>query len=136
MKTIALAEIIKEKDLDIDMLSKQLFPSVKYPRHALTRVMRGEGQLDAEQISKLSAITNIPIEELFTVEGWKTKGSKEGIFEFTLGEYSAIVDLPNSKTVIMHSGSSFHEEIIHDKSISLSKYLKHLTQVINKNSKK
>ena len=46
-------------------IAKQLFPGNKYPVLALNRVIAGEGSLDANQISKLSKLSGIPIEKLF-----------------------------------------------------------------------
>lgn len=135
MKTINLKEIIEKQNLDVKEVAEQLFPSNKYPKLALNRVLAGEAFLDTNQVSKLSMLTGIPIENLYSGAEWKATNEK-GIHKFTNGDYVAELDTKTWITKIYHKGSMFHEAIIHDGTIALSAYLSELTSLINKFNQK
>jgi hypothetical protein len=132
MKTINLKEIIEKQNLDTKEVAEQLFPNNKYPKLALDRVLSGKAFLDTNQMSKLSMLTGIPIEKLYSGSEWKPSNQK-GIHKFTNGEYVAELDTKTWITKIYKNDSLFHEAIISDGSIALSVYLSELTSIINKN---
>lgn len=134
MKTINLEKIITDHALDVREVGKELFPSAKYPKLALDRILKGEAFLDTNQVSKLSLITGIPIEVLFSGGEWKTQGSENKI-TFTSEDYKAELDTLTWVTKVYYKGSLFHEEIISQKHIELSEYLETLRNLINKYNK-
>ena len=133
MKTaIDLNQLIEDKDLDLDKgeIAVQLFPDNKYPKLALDRVLRNESALDANQISKLSAITGVSVEDLFS-GGWKCS-TTEDTWEFTKGDYKAVYKIKTKNTSIYRGGSLAHEFIIHSSTIPLSDYIRELKTQIEK----
>lgn len=137
MKTINLAKIIETHKLDAGEIAKQLFPGILYPKLALNRVLKGEAELNASQISKLSAVTEIPIEDLFSKNGWKTKlnndaPANEHVFEN--GEYIAIFNSDTFKAKLYFKNSLLHDEIIISKSIALSEFFEMLENIIEQKS--
>src|SRR5665811_1176034 len=66
MQKINLSGIIAQQKLSEKDIAKQLFPTNKYPKLALSRVLRNEATLDADQISRLAALLNCTISELYS----------------------------------------------------------------------
>jgi hypothetical protein len=132
MKKIDLGKIIKAKKLDETEVAELLFPSNSYPKLALRRVVKGEGVLDADQISKFSLYSGIPIAELYTGNEWRSDidGNKHVLVS---GEYKAILDTSTWTTTIFHKESLFHEFIMHSPTIGLSEYIERLNHEISKN---
>lgn len=132
MKKIDLKKIIKAKQLDEKEVAAELFPTHKHPKLALDRVLAGEGVLDANQISRFSFYTGIPISELYSGADWKStiKGHTHILVS---GHYTAKLDTSTWTTEVFHKDSLFYEFIIHSASISLSEYIEKLNSVISKN---
>ena len=131
MKIIDLKLIIESCDLHKKTVAELLFPSNKFPELALNRVISGESELDAGQISKLALYSGLSISQLFTGDGWKAKTVK-GINTFTNGEFSAELDRETWTTKIFHKKSMFHESVLHSGSTPLSEYLANLDILILK----
>lgn len=131
MKKIDLGKIIEVKKLDTKEVAEQLFPLHKYPSLALTRVIAGEGTLDADQISRFSLYTGIPIAELY--EGSEWRSTIEGHTHIlSSGEYVAHLDTQTWTTKLFHKESLFHTFVIHSPSITLSEYIEKLNSEISK----
>ena len=125
MREIDLNQIIKDNNLSVSELAKQLFPTNKHPKLALDRVLSMRSVLDANQISKLALMLDIPISELFEGGRWKMK-SVGDTHTFTTGDYKAILDFKNNFTKIFHKDSLHHSCLITPITITLSEYLKKL----------
>lgn len=129
MKTIDINNIIESKGLDQTDLAKELFPGAKHPKMALQRIIKGEAQLDSEQIVRLSIYTGIPIGELFGQRDWKAK-TKEGVHTFESEDYRAELDTNTWISKVWKKDELIHEVVIHDQHISLSNYFSILNNVI------
>jgi len=134
MKTIALDKIIEKKKLDKKDLAQRLFPGNKYASLSLNRVIKGDGFLDSNQISLLSELTNIPINELYENNDWRSE-STNGVIVFTSKDYRAELNIKSNLTKVFKNGSLFHESIIHSGSVPLSEYLDKLAEVISEHTK-
>lgn len=131
MQTIDLLKLIAKHKLDTNELADLLFPTNKYPRMALNRILDRTSYLDENQISKLALFIGIPISELYTNQVWKTI-NKKGLIIFTHDEYKAELETKTGITKLFHNDSLFHEEILHDRFIPLSEYLNKLNLLIKK----
>jgi hypothetical protein len=134
MKKIDLGKIILAKKIDADKLAKELFPSHKYPKLALDRVIKGEGVLDADQISRFSFSSGIPIAELYNQAGW-TSRFEGNTHVLTSGDYSAELDSRTWTTKLFHKSTLFHSFVMHSQSITLGDYLYTLESEIQKAKK-
>lgn len=132
MREINLGKIIKSKNLDFDEIASQLFPNNKYPKQALKRVVCGDGVLDANQISKFSLYSGIPIAELYSGAEWKSTIDKT-THVLSSGEYTAKLDTNTWTTKLFHRDSLFHTFVIHNSSITLDEYIRKLKSEISKN---
>lgn len=131
MDTINLKEIIERQELDVKEVAKNLFPGNDYPKLALDRILKNKAVLDANQISRLSAITGIPIGALYAGGQWKAS-YKKNLHTFRLGDFTAILDTDNWKTQMFHDDTLFHEEIYHSGGVPMSEYFKILNNQISK----
>lgn len=75
MKQFNINDVIERYKLNTEDLSKVLFPNVKYPKMAFDRVLRGETNLDVDQIEKLASYAGVLVSDLFSINTWK--GSSE-----------------------------------------------------------
>ncbi len=132
MKKIDLGKIIQAKGLDESEVAQQLFPTNAHPKLALRRVLKGDGVLDADQISKFSLFSGIPIAELYTGSEWASS-IDQNKHVLTSGDYKAVLDTSTWTTKIFHKDSMFHEFIIHSPTIGLSEYIERLNKEISKN---
>lgn len=127
-----LKQIIEDSELDFNEVAKQLFPSNKYPRLALNRVLQGHSNLDSQQLSKLSKLTGLEIENIISPGNtWEIRSSKKGIIKFQNDVYSAELNLNTNITKVFHKESLIHEEILHTNAIVLSEYFEKLNSIIN-----
>jgi hypothetical protein len=130
MRTIDVKKVIDSAGLDFKEVAAQLFPKNKYPDLALNRVIKGVNALDADQISKLALMANVPISDLFSGGEWKAV-SKGKTHIFSNGDYKVELDTETWISRIFHKGSLFHESVIHSGSTPLSEYLENIDVLIN-----
>jgi hypothetical protein len=131
MKKIDLAKIIEFRKLDPREVATELFPKHKHPMLALNRVLAGDGVLDADQISKFSLFTSIPIAELYVGQEWSSR--IEGTTHvLKSGDFTAYLDSKSWTTKLFLHDSLFHEFILHSESITLSDYIQTLNDIISK----
>lgn len=130
MKPIDLRKIIEKNGLDESEVALHLFPDNKFAKKALTRVLKGESELSATQISKLAFLLGTDINSLFDSNAWKFKTNKDLIF-FEKEGWKAELNVKTWITKVYKNDSLFHEEVLTKSSIKLSEYLKFLNNLIN-----
>ncbi len=132
MKKIDLKKIIKVKNLNKKEVAAELFPANKFALLALDRVLAEKGVLDADQISRFSLYSGIPIAELYSGADWSST-IKNGTHVLLKGDYRAELDTKTWTTRLFHNDSLFHQFIIHSAGISLGDYIDTLNSEISKN---
>ena len=136
MQVINLGQLIEAHKLDPKELAAELFPGIKYPKLALNRILSGEAFLDANQISRLSLYTGIPIEGLYSGQEWQIKSDSSDILRIISpdGAYRAELNTQDWTTKIFDRDTIFHEEALPSGSMSLRAYIAYLNNLItNKN---
>lgn len=113
-------------------IGRLLFPSAEHPDLALDRVIKEGRALDTDQLTKLAAYKNISVCAFFSSEKWKAR-TNNGVHYFENGEYTAELNSKTWVTRVFHKGSLFHDELIHNGSITLSEYLKKLELLVDFN---
>lgn len=126
---IDLRKIVEQMEMGKKEIAIQLFPTNKFPVLALNRVMSGDAVLDADQISKLSMLSGLSPNEMYS--SWKME-SRSGLHVFTNGNYRAELDMSRGTTKIYYKNTLDREFVIHDKHIKLSEYLDMLNIKIEK----
>ena len=128
MKGINLRKIIEHHELDSTEIAKLLFPKNRHPLLALNRILFNKAVLDADQISRFSMFTGIPIADLYDGTGWQSRYSK-GKHILTSGDYRAELDTETWSTKVFKNDTLYHEFIMHAKSITLSEYIQRLDSI-------
>ena len=129
MQTINLRKIIADNDLDSSVIAKHLFPTHKHARLALGRVVKGIGKLDSDQISRLSLLTGLTVEQMY---GGDVKIESDGyLLSFQSEDFTAKLNTKTYSTKLFDKHSIFHTKVQHDlKNISFSEYLEKLDFII------
>ena len=65
-----LQKIIDHYSLSREDVENVLFPHVRYKKQAVDRVLKGEGQITAEQLERLADFIGVFISDLFSVDSW------------------------------------------------------------------
>ena len=128
MRKIDIEALMELRVLGLDETAKQLFPDNLHPVPALKRVMNGKALLDSDQICMLSAMTGIPINDLF-LGGWSSSINKS-IVTFKLANYTAVTNRTTWVTSIYHNDRMFYQEVIMSGHIPVSQFLNRLDKII------
>ena len=75
MEQFNINSVIEHYKLNTEDLAKVLFPTVKYPKQAFDRVLKGETDLDIKQVETLASHIGVLVTDLFSAGTWK--GSTE-----------------------------------------------------------
>ena len=65
MEQFNINNVIEHYKLNTEDLAKVLFPTVKYPKQAFDRVLKGETDLDIKQIEALASHIGVLVTDLF-----------------------------------------------------------------------
>lgn len=123
-----LNNIIAAYNLDTDELAKVLFPDAKYPKHAFSRILKGEACLSVEQVEKLAAHIGVMPSKLFMLDTWKD-ASENGVLAFKKGPFVAKLNHGNTFLTLYKNGEAVTSGFV-DNGISLSDFIKYLDNLI------
>lgn len=126
--TINLRELIEQRGLRLQEVAEILFPDNRFPRAALNRVLNGKTLLNSEQVSRLAAWLRVSVDDLYR-GAWGSEFRGETCI-LTNGNYRAELSVKTGETKVFHLGSLFHETVLHDPAIPLSKYIELLNTII------
>lgn len=88
MEQFNINSIIEHYKLNTEDLAKVLFPTVKYPKLAFDRILKGEANLDITQVEKLANYIGVLVTDLFSVNTWKGL-IEDGCITLLKGDYKA-----------------------------------------------
>ena len=80
-----IGNVIEHYKLNTEDLAKVLFPTVKYPKQAFDRVLKGEANLDVIQLERLANHIGVLVTDLFSANTWKGS-SEDGCLTMLKGE--------------------------------------------------
>lgn len=86
MEQFNISNVIEHYKLNTEDLAKVLFPTVKYPKQALDRILKGEGNLDITQVEKLANYIGVLVTDLFSANTWKGS-AEDGCLTLLKGNY-------------------------------------------------
>jgi hypothetical protein len=129
MDRINLERLINFHKLDKKKLAKELFPGVKHPRMALSRILSGSSELTESEISRLSALCGVSIGNLFEAAKWRGVVEEKQI-TLKFGSYTAFYNRSTNSTKLFDNDTLFHETIIHKRHVLLSEYIEILDELI------
>ena len=83
-----IGNVIEHYKLNTEDLAKVLFPTVKYPKQAFDRVLKGKANLDVIQLERLANHIGVLVTDLFSANTWKGS-SEDGCLTMLKGQYKA-----------------------------------------------
>lgn len=131
METFNLTRILEYYKPDINSLAAILFPSVKHPKLALDRVIKGEATLDIIQVQSLAAYLGVLVSDLLTIDSWKSANSPLESLILTKGEYTAKLNYKGSFLVLYKGDELIKEEVVNT-AMTVSDFIDHLN-ILTKN---
>lgn len=113
METFNITKIMEQYAPNTDELSKVLFPHIKYPKQAFDRVLKGEANLDSEQITRLASYLGILVSDLFNLkDDWKgSYDTTKKCLIFTKGEYKINLNYNGSFITVYKDNKVIHQEV-------------------------
>jgi len=130
MSNFNLNQILLSFDIDKELLSKELFPSNKFPKKALDRVLEGKSFLNTSQISILSSILGVHVHELFKDDSWTKRISANKLTMFR-NNFRVELNIETLVTDVFRNDSLIASEtIIFDKNVKLSEYISKIEKLI------
>lgn len=113
METFNITKIIEQYAPNTNELSKVLFPYIKYPKQAFDRVLKGEANLDSEQITRLASYLGVLVSDLFNMkDDWKgSYDTTKKCLIFTKGEYKINLNYNGSFITVYKDNKVIHREV-------------------------
>lgn len=132
MSRFNLNNIIQEYGLDKNVIASILFPDVKYPRRALTRIIKEKGELSVGQLEKLAQFIGLPVNNLFELKEYEIK-SVENQLIFKKGDYCIkIYDITPDSTkqnVTIFNGKTMSSDTCNINNLTVAEMLDYLNNL-------
>ena len=129
MKQFNINNIIERYSLDIDTLAKVLYPTVKYPKQAFDRVLKGETDLDISQVERLAAHIGILVSDLFLADTWKGL-SEDGCLTMVKGNYKVKLNYNGVFLSIYKNGMLVSQQISNVPDMTMREFINFLDNFI------
>lgn len=114
---------------NIPDLAKMFFPHVKYPKQAFDRVLKGETNLDVEQVQKLAEYLGILTHELFNIDSWKGT-SESGCLTFTKDDFKVKLNYNNAFLSLYKNDKLVETRISSMPTMSLNDFINYIDELI------
>ena len=136
MTQFKLTEIIASYKLDKYELAKVLFPGAKYPKMALTRVLKGEASLSVDQLEILADFIGVTPSQLFMLDTWKDITTTEDLIDnccLTLekGAYKVKLNFDGAFLTLYKDGEVVYRQIT-GTDTPVKKFIEYLDDLITK----
>lgn len=92
-----IAFICDQLSVDIQAVAPLLFPRAKFPNLAFSRVLKGDANLDTDQLCVLADFIGVPVSSLFNLEWLK---SKRQPLTFYRGLNKVVFDMSTNTAII------------------------------------
>ena len=129
MEKFDIHRIIERYKPDIDKLAKIMFPDVKYPKQAFDRVLKGETQLNTQQLENLANYLGILIVDLFVATSWKSY-NENGCMCFERGEYKAKLNYKGVYLTLYRNEEVIDQKIANVPEMKVQEFLNFLDSMI------
>lgn len=132
MEQFNLNSVIEQYKLNTEELAKVLFPSVKYPKQALDRILKGEADLDVKQLQALAYHLGVLISDLFqsaNANNWYGV-SEDNCLCFIKGEFKIKLNY-NGVYITVYKNNNVVDKIIADvPSMSIEQFKEYINNLI------
>lgn len=128
-KQFNINNIIDYYKLNTEDLAKVLFPTVKYPKQAFDRVLKGETDLDITQVEWLANYIGVLVTDLFSVNTWKG-ASEDGCLILLRGEYKVKLNYNSVYMSIYKNNNLINQKFAHVSAMTIDEFTNYLDNFI------
>ena len=130
-KFINIKKILEDKGVSKTQIACLVFPDVKFPQRAFSRVLTGKTELTVSQAATIAEFLGVRIEDLYEPDRWLWDDSKDGKHIFLYGNnFRAEVDTQTWNTRLYHKDELITEEVICDGQTPIGEYLAKLKRLV------
>lgn len=121
--------ILEYYKLNPEDLAKVLFPSVKYPKQAFDRILKGEASLDTIQLERLANHLGILVTDLFSVNTWGGS-SEDGCLILIKGNYKVKLNYNGVYMSIYHNNDLIYQKFSNIPAMTIAEFINYLNNFI------
>ena len=129
MEQFNINSVIEHYKLNTEDLAKVLFPTVKYPKQAFDRVLKGETDLDIKQIETLASHIGVLVTDLFSAGTWKGS-SEDGYLTMLKGDYKVKLNYNGVFVSIYKNNNLIEQKISNVPDMTMSEFINYLDNFI------
>lgn len=129
MEHFNINNVIEYYKLNTENLAKALFPAAKYPKQALDRILKGEGNLDIVQVEKLASYIGVLVTDLFSVNTWKGF-SEDECLTLSKGDYKAKLNYNGVYLSIYKNNVLIYQKISNVPNMTIQEFINFLDNLI------
>lgn len=129
MEQFNINSVIEHYKLNTEDLAKVLFPTVKYPKQAFDRVLKGETDLDIKQIETLASHIGVLVTDLFSANTWKGS-SEDGCLTMLKGEYKVKLNYKGVYVSIYKNNNLIEQKISNVPDMTVNEFINYLDNLI------
>ena len=129
MEQFNINSVIEHYKLNTEDLAKVLFPTVKYPKQAFDRVLKGETDLDIKQIETLASHIGVLVTDLFSAGTWKGS-SENGYLTMLKGDYKVKLNYNGVFVSIYKNNNLIEQKISNVPDMTMSEFINYLDNFI------
>ena len=124
-----IGNVFEYYKLNTEELAKVLFPTVKYPKQAFDRILKGEATLDTTQLERLASHIGVLVSDLFCANTWKGE-SENGILTMLKGEYKVKLNYNGVFVSIYKNNTLIHQRIANIPQMTINDFINYLDNFI------
>ena len=129
MEQFNISNVIEHYKLNTEDLAKVLFPTVKYPKQAFDRVLKGEANLDITQVERLASHIGVLVADLFSANTWKGS-SEDGCLVMLKGEYKVKLNYNSVYVSIYKNNNLISQNLSNVPSMTVQKFINYIDNFI------
>lgn len=129
MEQFNISNVIEHYKLNTEDLAKVLFPTVKYPKQAFDRVLKGEANLDIMQVERLASHIGVLVTDLFSVNTWKGS-SEDGCLVMLKGEYKVKLNYNGVYVSIYKNNNLISQNLSNIPSMTVQEFINYIDNFI------
>lgn len=129
MEQFNINNVIEHYKLNTEDLAKVLFPTVKYPKQALDRILKGEANLDITQVEKLANYIGVLVTDLFSTNTWKGF-SEDKCLTLQKGQYKAKLNYNGVYLSIYKDNVLIEQKISNVPNMTVQEFINYLDNLI------
>jgi len=122
-KFINVKKLLEDRGMNKTQIGALLFPNVKFPKRAFSRVLTGETELSASQIAILAEHLGVSVNDLFEPDTFRWENSLNGTHVFVYGNnFRAEVNTETWETILYYKDQIFDRGVFCDGTTPISEF--------------